>query len=217
MSMIGTTRSQLLFWFALVAGTSYFIATRIGFQGADMTAWKGAGVGLLALWAARHAEGRDGWTIAAVLAFGAAGDVLLETHGLIAGAVAFLIGHLIAVGLYVAHRRMGLGIVAGGAVMIAGVAYAIAGDVGVAVYSLGLGAMAGAAWASDFPRPVAIGAALFVLSDLLIFARLGPLAGSAIPDWLVWPAYFAGQALIAHGVVSAQAEEVPDDDLHHRL
>ena len=75
-------------------------------------------------------------------------------------------------------------------------------DAGVALYATGLGAMAGAAWLSRFPRyRVGLGAVLFVVSDLLIFARLGPLAGSAIPALLVWPTYFAGQALIAWGVV----------------
>jgi hypothetical protein len=44
---------------------------------------------------------------------------------------------------------------------------------------------------------------LFVISDLLIFSRMGPLAGSAIPDLLVWPTYFGGQALIATAGVKA--------------
>ena len=47
---------------------------------------------------------------------------------------------------------------------------------------------------------MALGAVLFVVSDLLIFARLGPLAGSAIPPLAIWPLYFAGQVLIATGV-----------------
>ena len=46
---------------------------------------------------------------------------------------------------------------------------------------------------------------LFVASDLLIFARLGPLAGSPLPGLLIWPTYFAGQALIAWGVVTVLA------------
>ena len=216
--MGATSRSQMLYWFALFVGATYFVATRTGFQNADMTAWKGAGVGLLALWAARHAQTREGWAITAVLGFGAAGDVLLETHGLVVGAVAFLVGHLIAIWLYLRHRRGGVGVVVGGAFMVAAVGYTLSGDPGVAVYALALGAMAGAAWTSDLPRRVALGAALFVLSDLLIFARMGPLADSPLPDWLIWPTYFAGQALIAHGVISAQERTgTPDDDLHHRL
>jgi hypothetical protein len=30
---------------------------------------------------------------------------------------------------------------------------------------------------------------------------MGPLAGSVVPDLLVWPTYFGGQALIAWGGV----------------
>jgi len=66
--------------------------------------------------------------------------------------------------------------------------------------------MAASAWLSRFPRrQVALGAAMFVASDLLIFARMGPLAGVA-PGWVgfaVWGLYFAGQALVCVGVVRA--------------
>lgn len=215
--MIGTTRSQMLYWFALVVGATYFVATRTGFQGADMTAWKGLGVGLLALWAARHADTTNGWMIAVVLACGGVGDVLIETRGLTVGASVFLLGHVIAITLYARDAwRRGWPSIAGAAVTVSLAGFALASEPGVAVYALGLGAMAGAASLGGFPRPVAIGAWLFVASDLLIFARLGPLADSTIPDWLIWPAYFVGQALMAYGVVAAQAEAI-DDDLHHRL
>jgi uncharacterized membrane protein YhhN len=81
-------------------------------------------------------------------------------------------------------------------------------DKGVAVYAALLGAMAATAWISRFPRyRVGIGAMLFVASDLLIFARMGPLAGSAVPGMLIWPLYFAGQALVAWGVVQALSSD----------
>ena len=68
-----------------------------------------------------------------------------------------------------------------------------------------LGAMAATAWVSHFPRHwVGLGAVLFAVSDLLIFARMGPLAGSMLPQVLIWPLYFGGQALIATGVVRAR-------------
>ena len=215
--MIGTSRSQMLYWFALFVGATYFVAKRTGVEVGDMTAWKGLGVGLLALWAARHADGVDGWAVTTVLAFGAAGDVLLETHGFVVGGVAFLAGHVIAIWLYARDRwRQGLVPIAVSAFAVAVVALAMTSAVGIGVYAAVLGAMAGAASLGRFPRIVAVGAWLFVVSDLLIFARMGPLADSAVPDWTVWPTYFAAQALIAYGVVTAQAE-VPDDDLHHRL
>ena len=86
-----------IFLAALVAGTSYWFADRLIAPGTLHIAWKGAGVGLLAVWAALNARSRDGWLLAAVLALGALGDVLLETAGLTAGAVAFLAGHAVAV------------------------------------------------------------------------------------------------------------------------
>jgi len=68
--------------------------------------------------------------------------------------------------------------------------------------------MAALAWTSRFPRyRVGLGAVLFVVSDLLIFSRFGPLAGSGVPDLMVWPTYFAAQALIAWGVVQVLSSD----------
>jgi uncharacterized membrane protein YhhN len=193
-----------LYLAALLVGASYWAASHWFPAGVGLTFWKGAGVALLALWAALPARDRNGWLLVTVLGFGALGDILIETHGLIAGAAAFLAGHLAAIILYLSNRRedrIGTGIGIATIVLVPAIAYMLSGQPGVPVYSLGLGAMAAAAWVSRFPRRyVALGALFFVLSDLLIFARLGPLAGSAIADFLVWPLYFAGQALIALGV-----------------
>ena len=46
---------------------------------------EGAGVALLAIWAAIQARDVDGWLIAAVMALGATGDVLLDAQGLETG------------------------------------------------------------------------------------------------------------------------------------
>lgn len=204
-----------LFGAAVLAGVSYFFGAMAVPPGALVTAWKGAGVGLLALWAARNARSADGWTIAAVLALGALGDVLIEAVGLIAGAVAFLAGHLLAARLYVAHRRArlspsqrALSLLLAPAVAFTGWALAPAGGLapGIALYAAGLGLMAATAWASAFPRYlVGLGAIAFVASDLLLFARLGVLKGSPLAEWGVWPLYFAGQALIAWGVVRGRS------------
>jgi uncharacterized membrane protein YhhN len=89
---------------------------------------------------------------------------------------------------------------------------------GIALYATGLGAMAASAWISRFPRyRIGLGAVMFVASDLLIFAKMGPLAGSLIPVFLIWPLYFAGQALIAWGAVTTLLRWKDDEDLHHRL
>ena len=136
-------------------------------------------------------------------------DVLLEAVGTALGAAVFLIGHLVAIVLYLRNRRASLapsqralGLIVAPLTVI--IAVAMTGSLGVAIYAAVLGSMAATAWTSRFSRyRVGLGAMLFVVSDLLIFSRAGPLAGSFVPTLLIWPFYFAGQALIATGVVGA--------------
>jgi len=204
---------DILLLLALIAGTSFYFTHWFPVGGWPEVAWKGAGVALLSAWA--FARGRP-W-IAMALAFGALGDVLLDAAGLTVGAVAFLIGHCIAAMFYLGHLRKPGGhphLVVGAAIAAAGPAAAgfPEGWIGIFVYSVFLGLMAETALRSRFWL-AGVGALLFVLSDLLIFARMGPLAGSPLPGLLIWPTYFAGQALIAWGVVSETARE----DLHDRL
>ena len=75
-------------------------------------------------------------------------------------------------------------------------------------YTGGVAVMAATAWASRFPRyRTGIGAMLFLASDLFIFAGEGGALAKSVTMWLVWPLYFAGQALIAWGVVRTLASE----------
>lgn len=207
-TMISRLPNPTLFLAVLLAGLSYWAASHVLPHGPVLAAWKGCGVGLLALWALASATTTAGRWIAVVLAFGALGDVLLETAGLTVGAVAFLIGHVIAASLYWSRHRSGRDGTSVAILVMLGVplsAYGLSGSPGVLLYGLALGAMAATAWISRFPRRlVGAGALLFALSDLLIFARMGPLAGSIVPDLLVWPLYLAGQAMIAVGVVTAE-------------
>jgi len=201
-----------LFVLALIAGAAYFIASRMGFTGIWSVPLKGACVALLALWAALQARSLDGWLIAAVMALGALGDVLIETAGLSAGAIGFLVGHVVAVGLYLRNRQGNAWAAIPVALLVALIAWwlplARGLAPGIAVYALGLGAMAGTALTSRFARDNAgLGALMFVASDLLIFAQLGPLHGSALPGLLIWPLYVAGQAAIAWGVVTTLRQE----------
>ncbi len=209
-------RLDALFLAAIFAGASYYAAVLLDLHSPSAIVWKGAGVGLLALWAARHANSLDGWLIAGVMALGATGDVLIDAVNLRTGGMAFMAAHIVAVVLYLRNRRaapsgsqalLGLVLLVG----VPAIAYAVSPPgtqaVGHAIYGLTIGAMAGAAWTSRFSRyRVGIGAVLFALSDLLIFGRLGPLAASPLPHLLVWPLYFAGQALIAWGVVTRLGE-----------
>lgn len=194
---------------SLIAAISFYFV-RHGLEGVQLMAWKGAGVALLAVYALARHKGADSRQIAVVMGFGALGDVLIELV-LEWGAVAFLVGHLIAIQLYWRHRRASLDLsqkIAALAflVLIPAISFMLPSDraaaPGVALYALGLGAMTAAAWTSSFSRyRVGIGAVLFAVSDLLIFARIGPMAQSPIPDLLVWPLYYFGQFLICTGVV----------------
>lgn len=194
---------------SLIAAISFYFV-RHGLEGVQLMAWKGAGVALLAVYALARHQGADSRQIAVVMGFGALGDVLIELV-LEWGAVAFLIGHLIAIQLYWRHRRASLDFsqkIAALAflVLIPAISFMLPADraaaPGVALYALGLGAMTAAAWTSSFSRyRVGIGAVLFAVSDLLIFARIGPMAQNPIPDLLIWPLYYFGQFLICTGVV----------------
>lgn len=195
---------------SMAAALAYFVLRNGSLPGLYEIALKGSGVALLAVYALVRHQDADARQIAAVMGFGALGDMAIELR-LEAGAAAFLIGHLIAIHLYLRHRRPRLpfsqkvtaiallALVPLVAVMLPAEREGI---VLLGVYATTLGAMAAAAWTSSFPRyRVGIGAVMFVASDLLIFSRFGPLAHSAIPDLLIWPLYYLGQFLICTGVV----------------
>jgi len=198
---------------SVLAGVSYVAAWSLPLSPAVELTWKGLGVGLLAVYAALNVRSLDGWLLTLVMAFGALGDVLLGAAGLTVGALAFLAGHLVAIGLYLRNRRprpsrsqVALAVVLVPAVVV--IAFLLpadrAGAPGVAVYSLGLALMAATAWLSRFPRfRVGIGALMFVVSDLIIFGRNGPWPDNFATGLAVWGLYYFGQLLICVGVVRA--------------
>ena len=208
--------ARMVFWAAIVAGTSDYFAHDLGATGPLAIVWKGAGVTLLAIWCAMQARSRDGWLIVAVMAFGALGDVLLETAGLTAGALAFVAGHVLAILLYFRNWRPHLTfsqrvlavLVVPLSVFIAASLVPPKDMIPIAVYALFVSGMAAYAWTSRFPRyRTGIGAMMFLASDLLIFARMGVLAESSLPGMLIWPLYFGGQVLIAWGVTRTLAQD----------
>lgn len=192
---------------SLVAGVSYWLAAKGQVPGLWLIIWKGAGVALLAAYAWAHHPSRNARLLTLVMALGAMGDMLLELF-FTAGAVAFFTGHMAAIALYFGHRRAhpASSQKAAAVTTLIGVpliGWQLTSAPEVALYALGLAGMAAAAWLSNFPRyRVGIGAMMFVASDLLIFARMGPLAGSALPGLLIWPLYYFGQFLICTGVIA---------------
>lgn len=210
-------RARWLWMLALAGGISFFVAVFLRLDGPAIWAWKTSGVGLLAVWAAANAGERDGWLIAAVLGFGALGDYLLDAKGLVVGAAAFAVGHVIATVLYLINQRaqttpsqrlLGWLVMPATLLIVWAMLSPAAGWWHAAVYSLFVAAMAAAAWTSRFPRyRTGIGAMMFLASDLFIFTGEGGVLSKDVTMWLVWPLYFAGQALIAWGVVSTLAKE----------
>lgn len=196
----------------------YFLSDNPVFEGTWGLAAKGASVGLLALYVLlRVPRGRhraDGLLLAAALALAAAGDVAIELDFITGGAF-FAAAHLVAVGLYLRNRHkrpsptqklIGAGLLIGTPL----VSYILSGDAPIAVYAAFLGAMAAAAWMSHYPRyRVGTGAVLFVLSDWLIFARMGPFDFEPLPSLLIWPLYYGGQLMIATGIVQCLRGEQP--------
>jgi len=192
---------------SVIAGVSYVVTWHVTLPPPVEIAWKGAGVALLALHAAMRARSMDGWLLVGVMGFGALGDVLLEVAGLTVGAVAFLLGHVVAIALYMRHRRRAslrpLILIPA----VTAIAWMLPADraaaPGIALYSVFLATMAATALNSHFSiRTVGRGALMFVLSDLLIFARLGPLPDNLAVGLAVWGLYYFGQMLICVGVAN---------------
>jgi uncharacterized membrane protein YhhN len=206
---------------SLFAAISYYFVSDAQLPFAVLTIWKGLGVTFLAAYALRRHPSTDARLLAAVMACGALGDVLIE-FALTWGAVAFMVGHVIAISLYARNRRSRTSfsqkafaiVLVFATVFLAWALVLTPGEAEpIAFYALFLGVMAAMAWTSRFPRyRVGIGALLFVISDLLIFSRFGPFEESVVPDYLVWPTYYFGQFLICTGVI----QTLRRDDLLHR-
>jgi len=208
---------------SLLFGISYYFACVLNNPELPeplIVAWKGAGVGFLAIYALIRLHRLDGKIVGAIMALGAIGDMALE-YDLILGAGAFMAGHLLAIIFYSRFRRHKLGfsqklfaiILVPLSVLIA---WALPFDrseaLGISVYCLSVAAMAAMAWTSRFSRyQVGAGAIMFLISDLLIFARMGPLETSIIPEMLIWPLYYFGQFMIATGIVATLRHEMAAD------
>lgn len=179
---------------------------------------KGASVGLLAVYAlvrVPHGKrGLDGLLLVIALVLAAAGDVAIELDFVTGGAF-FAAAHSVAAALYLRNRHprpsptqkvIGLALLIGTPL----VSYVLSGEAQIAIYASFLALMAATAWMSHYPRyRVGTGAVLFVLSDWLIFATLGTYELAPLPDLLVWPLYYAGQVMIATGIVQCLRGEQP--------
>lgn len=188
---------------------------------------KGTAVALLALYCAITERGPERWPLTAVFVFGALGDMLLQWQ-MIVGAASFTVGHLVAIRLYRRHRDET--VTAGAqrnAWLIAALAIAISAalmfvpifsnppmpgevlaKVGLAlaaiVYIMVVAGMAVSLWLSQFRRSgaAALGALYFVVSDVLIIGRMGPLVHAPLINEVIWGLYVGAQVLICTGVIA---------------
>lgn len=197
---------------SLTAGIAYYFVWNNPIGGIWLIALKGAGVGFLAVYALRRTRGIEGAILTLVLALSAAADMVLEIN-FEAGGVLFALSHMLAVYFYGRHRakpvvqQRWLG---GVFLMILTplVTWFLTLDWLIVTYSAWLGLMAAAAFMSRFPiSRVGPGVVLFIISDWLIFSRLGPYDLAPLPDILVWPTYYAAQFMIATGVVQTLRAE----------
>lgn len=197
---------------SIAAATLFYFLHDDAIGGIQLMALKAAGVALLAVYALHRGHRGDARLLALVMALSAIGDALIEIS-FIAGGAAFFLAHLAAIALYLRNRRAQPTTsqrLAGAALLVGTplVSWLLSGDAGVTLYSLALGGMAACAWLSRFPRyRVGTGAVLFVISDWLIFSRLGFIGENAVADWLVWPLYYGGQLMIATGVIQTLRHE----------
>ncbi len=191
---------------SLVAALAFYFLSDERVGGLFLLMFKGSACLALAAYALARHRSSAARLIAAIMVFSAAGDVAIELDETWGGAL-FLVAHLIAIVLYRFNPRAkpARSQVLAALALVVGVplaAYLLTDSAAVALYAFALGVMAGSAWVSRFSRyRVGLGAVLFVVSDLLIFARIGGKIDQPVHDWLVWPLYYAGQFLICTGVI----------------
>ncbi|KLE35490.1 lysoplasmalogenase family protein [Aurantiacibacter luteus] len=180
---------------------------------------KGSACAFLAIYAWLRHGSKSARMLAGAMAIASVADMFMEMDIRVGGAL-FFVFHCVMLSLFLRHRGaplegadsliflallLGTPLAAYWLVSVPGVAMP------AAIYGLALGAMAAGAWASDYPRfTVGAGAVLFVVSDLLIFAGMGPLSGSPIPQYLVWPIYYLGQFLLTVGVMTNLRKRDPE-------
>jgi len=180
--------------------------------------WKAIPLAMLAIYAFQRHLGSDGTILSGMLAIAAMADGMSQL-AYTAAATLMAFSFLLAIWLYSRNRRdhvvFSQKLLAG---VLIGILPALAwfllmGEIGQVVvtgYALLLGIMAAMAWTSRFSRyRVGLGAVLLVIAGLMFFAITGPiLRGSPLLTILIWPIYYAGQLMIATGVVGRMRRDL---------
>jgi uncharacterized membrane protein YhhN len=206
--------ARALIALSLAAGLVYpFLEGRFGLT-TDIVL-KGLGVSALAVAAFLNKNKGFRW-LAAIMAAGALGDILLEVPGAFyIGAGSFALGHCLAIGFYGSNRRASVSVIhriAAAGLILYGLAMPMlvtppGTRIGAeTLYAVLLCGMAAAMLLSRFAWPLgAAGALLFVASDTFLIMRLGGtlIGGATIHGLIVWYSYYLGQLLIFLGVARA--------------
>ena len=191
---------------SLIASLAFYFYGDAALEGIPKMAMKASAVAFLAVYAWLRDDHSDAKILCVAMLSGAAGDAGIEIDLSIGGAL-FFIEHVALMSIFLKHVRDTIvgSQKALAVVLLIGtpsISYLMTQDLGIALYGLALGGMAATAWVSRFSRyRVGFGAVLFVVSDLLIFAKHGPLEDSSIPALLIWPLYYTGQFLICTGII----------------
>ncbi|HUD29583.1 MAG TPA: hypothetical protein VMQ93_11975 [Novosphingobium sp.] len=195
---------------SLVCAVGWFFGLGTAMPGIYFLVLKAAPLLLLAVYAALQHRGGDTRSLAAMLVLEGLGSALQDAMPLI-GLNLLLVGYLVGLGLFLAHRRA----VVDGGRRASALALTLgtpllcffAADragVGVPLFlGLALGGMAASAWISTFARSrVGVGAALIVAGNVLTIAAMGPMPdGSALVVALAaWPLFYIGNLILATGV-----------------
>ncbi|OYW45207.1 MAG: hypothetical protein B7Z33_04950 [Sphingomonadales bacterium 12-68-11] len=180
---------------------------------------RGSAVLALALYAWLRHSGQDARLLAIALTIASAGEMALRLD-LGAGVALWFGHHLVALMLYLRHRRTAMSqtqkwtavaLLLGTPLFVALLPADPRLTQPAAFYGLALGAMAGAAWTSSFPRyRVGAGAVLVVIAHLLSAAELGVLAGSVAAQVFIWPLTYLGLLLVATGVTRTLHKREPE-------
>ncbi len=204
---------------SIVAAAAYFYLRYSELPELYLLAVKASAVGLLAVYAYLRHQSADARLLVWIMALSALGDVVISYH-LLASGFAFFLSHIFALTLFLRNprplvARSQKAFVVSIMFLVPAVAWLLPSDrdfaMQVAIYAMSLGGMAASAWASNFPRSrVGAGALLFVFSDIILFAELGPFAGSPVPDVFIWPTYYLGQFLICTGVIQTLRKRNPE-------
>ena len=201
---------------SVIASVAYFFLSDGDLPGLQLAVLKASGVALLAVYALRRASGGGAIMIALYLALCALADFAIEFSFLAGGAI-FAAAHLFAIALFLRNRRrtpsasqklLGVALLIGVPAIAALITMPRENWQLAVSYAAVLAVMAASAWTSRFPRyRVGMGAVLFVVSDLVIFARESGQIDGELAGWLVWPLYYAAQLMIATGVVQTLRHE----------